>query len=374
MTLDLYIGVMSGTSVDGIDIVLAEIDENHFSIIGSASTVLPETIRQYIKSLSSPGENEIERSATLGIKLSMITANLINKLLESKNLNPSNIRAIGYHGQTIRHQPDISHPYSVQIGCPSTLAFKTNITTITDFRMADIVAGGQGAPLVPAFHQYAFQTKTQNRFIVNIGGIANLTFLPGDEQGQIIGFDTGPGNTLLDEWINLHKGKPFDENGEWASNGKIIPELLESMMRDTFINKPLPKSTGKEHFNLAWLSKHTETLQALRPEDIQRTLIEFTACSIAYGVTQLQQASPTREAHLYLCGGGINNTALVKSLQNNLPEITISSTQELGIHPQLVESSAFAWLARQTLTGKPGNLPSVTGASEKRILGGIYFA
>lgn len=374
MTNELYIGVMSGTSLDGIDAVLARVDEEHFSIIDSASIALPQPIRQEIKALSIQGNNEIEKAATLGIELSLLTGDLINQLLASKNVNPSTIRAIGYHGQTIRHRPDARHPYSIQIGCGSTLALKTNITTITDFRMADIAAGGQGAPLVPAFHQYAFQTKTQNRFIINIGGIANLTFLPADEQAEIIGFDTGPGNTLLDEWINLHKGKSFDQHGEWAGSGKLMPDLLESMMKDDFICKPIPKSTGKEHFNLAWLSKHTNVHPAIRPEDIQRTLTEFTACSIAFAITQLQQAHSTAKAHIYLCGGGINNATLVQALQNQLPEVAISSTQALDIHPQLVECSAFAWLARQTLTGKPGNLTSVTGASEKRILGGVYFA
>jgi anhydro-N-acetylmuramic acid kinase len=239
--------------------------------------------------------------------------------------------------------------------------------------MADIAAGGQGAPLVPAFHQFAFQTPIEDRFIVNIGGIANITFLPCERQDDIIGFDTGPGNTLLDEWITQHKGKTFDENGAWASSGQIIPEMLTSMMQDAYIQKSLPKSTGKEHFNLAWLARHTNTLDQTKAEDIQRTLLEFTACGISAGVKQLMQTKGISNAQLYICGGGINNSALLQSLQNQLPEIGISSTEQLGIHPQLVECSAFAWLAHQTMQSKPGNLPSVTGASQKRILGGIYL-
>ena len=373
MTNDLYFGVMSGTSADAIDIVLAQVNDRELSIIDSASTALSETIRHNIKTLCSQSDNEIEKSVSLGVTLSLITGDLINQLLEKNNLSPSLISAIGYHGQTIRHQPNAHQPFSVQIGCPSTLAFKTKITTITDFRMADIAAGGQGAPLVPAFHRYAFQTKTENRFIVNIGGIANLTLLPSNEQTPIIGFDTGPGNTLLDEWINLHKGMSFDHNGEWANSGTIISELLTSMMQDSYIYQPLPKSTGKEHFNLDWLRQYTDDFQTSKPEDIQRTLIEFTALSIASGITQVLQTHKISQAHIYLCGGGINNTTLANALQNHLHKTCISSTQALGIHPQLVECAAFAWLARQTLERKPGNLPSVTGATQERILGGIYF-
>jgi anhydro-N-acetylmuramic acid kinase len=374
MTSSFYIGLMSGTSADGIDAALLEFSKSQFHIRGNASINLPDSIREAINKLCNNGTDELNTAAQLGIVLSNLNASLVNSLLSDLALFPEQISAIGYHGQTIRHLPGAEHPYSIQIGCPSTLAFKTKITTITDFRMADICAGGQGAPLVPAFHEFAFKKKNTNRVVVNLGGIANLTFLPGNPEQPVIGFDTGPGNTLLDAWIKQHKAVNFDNNGSWAKNGTLIPELLDSMMADSYVHKPTPKSTGKEHFNLKWLNILLANYAHLSPEDVQRTLLEFTSHSIAIHIKAIIQEHSAKDCEIYLCGGGIKNTQLIQSLQDQLPEITLQSTAELGIDPQLVECAAFAWLARQTINKLPGNLPAVTGASEKRILGGIYLS
>ncbi len=374
MTKELYIGVMTGTSADALDIVLAEISETEFNTLDSASMPFSEALQLEIKSLCAAGPDEIDRATSFGIRLSLHTDNLIKKLLTQNHLSATQICAIGFHGQTIRHQPLHQFPYSVQAGCPSTLAVNSGITTVTDFRMADIADGGQGAPLVPAFHQFAFQSKQEDRFIVNIGGIANITHLPADNKTPIIGFDTGPGNTLLDEWIKKHLGKPYDDDGRWARSGSLIAPALNSMLSDPYFIKEAPKSTGKEYFNLDWLNKHFDKYPTLRPEDIQRTLVELTALSIANDIKSARIEPSKTCSSIYLCGGGINNSFLLERLHEHLPGSIISSTATLGIHPQLIECSAFAWLARQTLKRLPGNIPSVTGAKNKRILGGIYYA
>lgn len=360
--------------MDAIDAVLATIDEQSFSIIATASVDIPESARNEIRALCSPTNNEIYRAHSLGIELSQLTASLVSRLLTSQNYSYKEISAIGFHGQTIRHFPNASPGFSIQIGCPSTLAHLSKITTIADFRMADIAAGGQGAPLVPAFHQHAFQTNLENRYIVNIGGIANLSFLPMESSQPILGFDTGPGNTLLDEWIYKYKKLTFDKNGEWARSGNLITTLLEKLTQDSFICASHPKSTGKEHFNLEWLAKMSHSPQAIKPEDMQRTLVELSCYGIEQSIRDIHEQCAHQPARIYLCGGGVNNTLLTEVLKARLQEFTILSTAALGIDPQLVEASAFAWLARQTLHRKPGNISSVTGAKEHKILGGIFPA
>jgi anhydro-N-acetylmuramic acid kinase len=368
MQKKLFIGVMTGTSADGIDICLASIQNSKLKLIDSSFKAFQPNIRSEIKSLCTPSQNEIFKAHSLGIELSLLTAKQINKLLAKNSLSPKDISAIGYHGQTIRHHPDVKHRFSVQIGCGSTLAHHTKIPTITDFRMADIAAGGQGAPLVPAFHQAIFHSSHENRFIINVGGIANITYIPADKSKLVFGFDTGPGNTLLDEWIYTNKSKDFDHNGEWAKSGNLAPRLLELMMKDNYIIKPAPKSTGKEYFNLSWLNDLLQKLPNIIPEDIQRTLTEFTAQSISKDIQNNNQDPSS----IYLCGGGVNNSFLVERLKTLNPELQIQSTLALGIGPQLVEASAFAWLASRTISGKPGNLKCVTGASQDKVLGCIY--
>jgi anhydro-N-acetylmuramic acid kinase len=373
MHKSLFIGVMTGTSADGIDICLNSIDHRRIELLDSTSIGLPCRLKSEIKALCSPGINEIFRAHSLGVKLSLLTAQYINQLL-AKNLIPAkDICAIGFHGQTIRHHPETKHAFSVQVGCASTLAHHTQIKTVTDFRMADIAAGGQGAPLVPGFHKTLFYSNTENRLIINIGGIANITFIPADSDKIIHGFDTGPGNTLLDEWIFAQKQKDFDNNGEWAKSGKQIPALLDLMMNDNYITKEAPKSTGKEYFNLLWLKHFLADFPNHNPEDIQRTLLDFSCHSIYSSTLKLIKDHDQHPTSIYLCGGGINNTLLVETLKSKLPNLKVASTLELGIHPQLVEASAFAWLASRTIAGLTGNLKEVTGATQDKILGGIYL-
>ena len=373
MHKDLFIGVMTGTNADGIDICLANIQHSKIDLIDSTSIDFPFSLKSEIKNLCFPGTNEIFRAQSLGIKLSLLTAKHINQLLTKNLISAESVCAIGFHGQTIRHHPEAEYAFSAQAGCASTLAHHTKIKTITDFRMADIAAGGQGAPLVPAFHQSVFQSHSENRLIINIGGIANITCIPADPNKAVSGFDTGPGNTLLDEWIFTQQQKDFDRNGDWAKTGKTIPKLFNNMMNDPYIIKAAPKSTGKEYFNLSWLNQHLESFPNSKPEDVQRTLVAFTSNSICANILNILKNHSEHPTSVYLCGGGINNTLLVETLKSQLPELKVSSTSELGIHPQLVEASAFAWLASRTAAGLAGNLKEVTGAHQDKILGGIYL-
>ena len=374
MPKELFFGIMTGTSADGIDVVLSSMANTTIEIIDSESIDFPESIKTEIKALCLPSSNELFRAHALGVQLSLMSARIINTIMQRNALCANDILATGFHGQTIRHHPDTQPALSIQIGCPSTLAHHTRIKTITDFRMADIAAGGQGAPLVPSFHRAAFHSSHENRLILNIGGISNITFLPANKYIEPRGFDTGPGNTLLDEWIYKHHQKNYDAEGQWAKTGEVIPELLEDMMSDPYITKSPPKSTGKEHFNLNWLTQRLEPHSKPKPEDIQRTLLEFTCISISTSVKSIIENSYFSQAFgLYLCGGGINNTLLVERLSLLNPNITIKSTLDLGLQPQLVEACAFAWLASRTNAGLHGNLKSATGASEDKILGGIYL-
>jgi len=380
----LYIGVMSGTSMDAIDAALVSIDNDKIETLAHHSNEIPSNLKQQLSELCASGENEIERSGYLDVVVAELIAKTVNTLVKNENLQPQDIAAIGSHGQTIRHQPNTPKPFSLQIGNPSIIAHNTGITTIADFRMADIAAGGQGAPLVPAFHQAAFQSKESFRAIINIGGIANITLLYPDQTtpiqntqqdkllkaiGPVKGYDLGPGNTLMDQWILHHQNKPFDVDGKWARSGEIIPSLLNKLLADDFIKKAPPKSSGREYFNLLWLKRHTEA--SLEAKDVQRTLTEFTAQVIA---NTLQQETSDQPCDVFLCGGGVKNAFLKERITSLLPSYRISSTCTLGIDAQLVEATAFAWLAKQTLNQLPGNIKAVTGANHRKILGGIYLA
>ncbi|RLA17547.1 MAG: anhydro-N-acetylmuramic acid kinase [Gammaproteobacteria bacterium] len=277
--------------------------------------------------------------------------------------------AIGSHGQTLHHSPNTTLPFSLQIGDANIISQITGITTIADFRRRDIAAGGQGAPLVPAFHQAMFQTNKENRVIVNIGGIANLSILPKDTQGTILGFDTGPGNTLMDCWISEHKNSAYDNNGEWAATGTIQADLLKQLKDEPYFSSPPPKSTGTEYFSADWLNEKLTKLPQYAPEDVQHTLCQLTAETIAEAI----QTTALETERIFLCGGGTHNQTLVKALEQLL-QPPIASTATQGIHPNQVEAMAFAWLAKKTLQGQTGNLPEVTGAKEAVILGGIYQA
>lgn len=363
-----YIGLMSGTSVDGIDAALVSIPASgQLALLATHQHPFPVAVRAAIQALMQPGPNEIEREGELDVQLGRLFAEATHALLAKSGVSASGIRAIGSHGQTIRHRPHAAHPFTRQIGNPSVIAEDTGITTVADFRARDLAAGGEGAPLVPAFHQWLFRKPGVNRAIVNIGGVANITWLPGTENSAVLGFDTGPGNTLLDQWIARHRNEPYDRDGAWAASGRVQKDLLAQLMTDEYFTKAPPKSTGREHFNLTWLEQ--QLAGNLAPEDIQATLAELTAASIARGLKFL----PEKIGEIFICGGGGHNRDLLARLCAQLPGIPVATTGKLGLDPDWVEAAAFAWLAHQTLAGRAGNLPSVTGARHPVLLGGIYL-
>jgi len=287
-------------------------------------------------------------------------------LLAKADIPASSINAIGSHGQTIYHAPDIRFPFSLQIGDPNIITELTGITTVADFRRRDIAAKGQGAPLVPAFHQAVFHHPNEHRCIVNIGGIANITVLPKQQSAEVIGFDTGPGNTLMDLWIKLHQNQSYDKSGAWAKTGNIDHGLVALLKQDAYFNAAPPKSTGKEYFSLPWIYQYFDAF-SYKAEDIQASLCFLTAITICDAI---KKHAPATE-HILICGGGIHNEYLLELIQQNI-ECPVESTEPYGLHPDHVEAVAFAWLARQTMNNLPGNLKEVTGAIDSVILGGIY--
>ncbi len=363
-----YIGLMSGTSMDGIDTVLVDFSKRTPKLICSHSHAFPDTLQTQLSTIISPSwSGSLSQFGTLHQQLGKLFAGAVNALLQKTTISANQIQAIGSHGQTVWHQPQGEHPFSLQLGDANQISELTGITTVADFRSRDIAAGGQGAPLVPAFHKALFTKEKTNRILLNIGGIANITLLPGN--GEVSGFDTGPGNGLMDAWIKKHKQQSFDKDGAWASTGTINDKLLESLLTDSYFSLPAPKSTGKEYFNLEWLAKYTAI--PARPQDIQATLTELSAKSIADAIKKA--IDKQQDWHqLYVCGGGVHNPFLMARLKTHLADFEIKSTEKLGVSPDWMEAIAFAWLAKQTLEGKPGNLPSVTGAKGARILGAIY--
>lgn len=354
---------MSGTSLDGVDAVLLTTTGRSFKVRESHFLSYCTELREELLDLHTIGSNELERAALIGNKLSQIYADAVQALLEKALTSASNILAIGCHGQTIRHHPEAG--FTLQIFNPSLLAELTGITVVSDFRNRDIAAGGQGAPLVPAFHQAAFSHAAVSRVVLNIGGIANLSYLPVDGR-EVIGFDTGPGNMLMDAWISHCKNLTYDNNGEWAATGRIIRPLLEEMLRAAFFSQPPPKSTGRDLFDLKWLQSYLRP--EYQPQDIQRTLMELTALSATSAIRQYCHDAE----EIYICGGGAYNQSLLVRLRELLHPAKIELSDVLGIAVNAVEAAAFAWLARQAMLGKPGNLPSATGAKGPRILGAIY--
>lgn len=355
---ELYIGLMSGTSADGIDAALVDFSQPHPQLIATHYNPYPRELRQLILELCHPGTNEINRLGELDIALGKAFAHTANTLLENQKISSTQIKAIGSHGQTIRHHPHLK--FTLQIGDPNVIAAETGITTIADFRRRDLAHGGQGAPLVPAFHQEIFASK-ESRAIVNIGGIANITVLT----DSVLGFDTGPGNNLLDAWAETHLQKTYDENGTWAAQGKVNIELLNQLLADPYFKLAPPKSTGREYFNLNWLKKFlTPSISAV---DVQATLAELTAINITDAVKK-----HLNTGEIFICGGGAHNAFLLSRIKELAKPLTAHSTSQLGIDPDWVEAIAFAWLAKQTLNKKPGNLTAVTGAKKPAILGGIY--
>ena len=360
---ELFIGLMSGTSLDGMDAVLVNFGKTpqDIKIMGHSYVPYEDAIKEALLRLHSPNTNELEESLIIGNTISKKAYEAIDDLLKKTSITSKDIKAIGFHGQTVRHQPQKG--FTLQIGNPALLAELSNINVIADFRSRDVAASGQGAPLVPAFHHEFFSHPTTYRAILNIGGIANVTLL--NPKTSVSGFDTGPGNLLLDHWSKTHLHRAFDENGAWAKEGKLIKTLLDAFFEDSYFEKTAPKSTGRDYFNEAWLNKHLQKSYAA--QDIQRTLLELTASSIA-------KAIDSNISEIYLCGGGALNIFLVERLKTLMPKTHIQLTDVLGIPTQYVEAAAFAWLAKQTLFLKPGNIPEVTGAKGLRILGALYPA
>ncbi|MCP1482420.1 anhydro-N-acetylmuramic acid kinase [Pseudomonas chlororaphis] len=361
----LYIGVMSGTSLDGLDIALIE-QTPAIRLIATHYIPMPESLRAELLGLCASGPDEIARSAIAQQNWVKLAAEGIHSLLAQQQLKPADIRAIGSHGQTIRHEP--TRGFTVQIGNPALLTELTGITVVSDFRSRDVAAGGQGAPLVPAFHEALFDQSCGKRAVLNVGGFSNLSLIESDK--PVAGFDCGPGNVLLDAWINAQRGENYDRDGQWAASGQVEPLLLNALLSDPFFATQGPKSTGREVFNLEWLQEHLARLPALPPENVQATLLELTALTIVESL----QAAQTDTQELLVCGGGAHNSALMNRLSSLLPNTAVSSTATHGVDPDWVEAMAFAWLAHCCLEGIAANRPSVTGARGLRILGAIYPA
>ncbi len=363
---DLYIGLISGTSMDGIDAVVASFSEGSTELRASLSHPYPEQIKSDLAyAVANPADCSVDEIGSLDSLVGECFRDAAQAVIRDAGVSAADIAAIGSHGQTIRHQPDAERPFSIQIGDPSTIAQGTGITTVADFRRADIAAGGQGAPLVPPFHRWLFGRGDENRVVLNIGGIANVTIL-GSGDAAVTGFDTGPGNTLLDRWTAMHRQEPFDRNGEWAAGGQVIEELLETLLSYDYFERQPPKSTGLEEFNLDWLTTRGALDHDAR--DVQATLCELTAQSVA---DDIKRYAPQTE-ELFVCGGGAHNEDLLRRLGRKLPATTVDTTAAAGLHPDWVEAAAFAWLAMRRVKNQPGNLPSVTGASRNCVLGAIH--
>jgi anhydro-N-acetylmuramic acid kinase len=371
MPRNYFIGLMSGTSMDAIDAVLVDLSSHIPVLVHSLDYPIPADLRSDCHTLCSPGNNEIDNMGRVDSLLGDVFANAVLQLLGEANVSAQDITAIGSHGQTIRHRPDNNPAFTLQVGDPNRIAEHTGITTVADFRRRDMAAGGQGAPMVPAFHAAVFHSSEQQRVIVNIGGIANITILPTSPEITISGFDTGPGNSLMDIWVQQHQQQFFDQSGQWAASGEINKTLLNQLMSDEYFDRLPPKTTGREKFNLSWLEQQlSEYGKDIAAEDVQATLCELTAVSITVDIRQ--HAPDTDE--VVVCGGGTRNTQLMKRLQEHLRPIQLKTTDELGLPAEWIEAMAFAWLARETLERRPGNIPGVTGARHPVILGGIYQA
>lgn len=363
-----YIGLISGTSMDAVDAALVEFTDDGPTLRRALAYPIPDALSRRLRLLADPAwRGGLRELGEIHAQVGELFAEAALHLIHQAGLGPGEITAIGSHGQTLYHHPRPPAAFSLQIGDPARIAERTGIATVADFRSRDIAAGGQGAPLVPAFHRAVFADPEEARAVLNLGGIANLTLLPCAAEGPVLGFDTGPGNTLLDRWAQRHLHRPMDINGAWAEGGRERPELLSRLMSDPYFSRPAPKSTGTEYFNLRWLEPRLEGLD-LEAQDIQATLVALTAESIAQA---LRRHGP-RTRRLLVCGGGVHNRRLMTRLAQALPGVKVESSAQAGIDPDWVEAMAFAWLARRALRGEPGNLPSVTGAAGPRVLGSLY--
>jgi len=360
---------MSGTSADGVDAALCEFDDNGaMKIRGTIFRPYDRALNERIHALCNSTNPDVSEVTAVDRELVDCFTQAVKDLLDKSETRKSDVSVIGSHGQTIRHCPECDPPYSRQIGDPGELAQRTGIATVGDLRSADLLAGGQGAPLAPGFHNAVFRSSKVNRAILNIGGIANITRLPADPSLPVTGFDTGPGNTLLDAWVRQSLDQPYDRNGQWARSGLVIPQLLQLLMAEPYFRQAPPKSTGRELFSDSWLGEKLDNFSDNKAEDIAATLAVFSVNTMVDALERF--AGDTEE--IYVCGGGAHNQYLVELLQARLGDRFLATTAELGIDPDWVEAAAFAWLARQTLLGLPGNLPEVTGASRPVVLGTLH--
>ena len=366
----LFIGLMSGTSMDAVDAVVADIDATRVRVIAHHSEPMPADLRAELLPLSQGATTlSLEGLGRMHIRVGRTFANAALASMAKALVPSSRIVAIGSHGQTLLHSPQGPNPFSLQIGDPDVIAEETGITTVANFRGADIAAGGQGAPLTPAFHEVQFRQEGVDRVVLNLGGIANITVLPGEPDAPVRGFDTGPGNALMDEWALLHLGSPMDRDGLWAAAGTPVPTLLTALKSDPYFALGPPKSTGRDHFNGAWLAGMlARTVPIDRHEDVQATLLRLTADTVAEGIHR--HAPATRQ--VMICGGGAYNRMLVRALEGSLPGMRVQTSDQHGLDPRCVEATAFAWLAHCRLEGRPANLPSVTGARRRVVLGAVY--
>lgn len=368
------IGLMSGTSLDGVDGVLVDFAEGT-QVLWHASRGFDAALRAELLALNTPeGRDELHRAALAANALARSYAEVVRELLQATDLAPAQIAAIGAHGQTVRHRPQMfdGTGYTLQLNSPALLAELSGVAVVADLRSRDVAAGGQGAPLVPAFHQGVFGRPGETVLVLNIGGIANLSVLAGDD--TVLGFDCGPGNALMDGWCQTHTGQSYDDGGQWAATGQVLPALLDRLLAEPFLQQPPPKSTGRDLFHADWLAGHLSASATspadARPADVQATLTEFTARACAGAVQRFGRGG----GELLVCGGGAFNTQLMQRIAALLPGVAVDTTAARGLPPQQVEAAAFAWLARQALLGLPGNLPAVTGARGPRILGAIHPA
>lgn len=371
---DLYVGVMSGTSLDGADVVLASFDAaGRPRLLATASAPFDAPLRSDLNALQQSGADELHRGALAANRLVDLQAALVMAVCRAGGVEPAAVRAIGAHGQTVRHRPELG--YTIQLNAPARLAEATGITVVSDFRSRDVAAGGQGAPLVPAFHAALYRRPGRHRVVLNLGGISNVTDLPPDPAQPVRGWDCGPGNLLLDGWIERHRGASYDADGAWGATGRVDPALLRRLLDEPWFGLPPPKSTGRDRFHLAWLDERLAAGHFVAPEDIQATLAALTAATIVDAIDREIGAADD----LIVCGGGAYNGDLLGHLRQRLVDrglgavrVTTSADEDDGIAPERIEALAFAWLAMRCLSNEPGNLPAVTGARGPRILGAIH--
>ena len=363
--MGLYLGLISGTSMDAIDAALVDFEVTPPSVVATSATAFDPALKSRITSIMESAERvSLDEIGQIDVAVAQAFAQAAIRLMRDSGVGDGRVTAIGSHGQTLWHRPDLALPFTWQIGDPNTLVEMTGITVVGDFRRRDVAAGGQGAPLLPVFHDQVFRSADEDRVIVNVGGMANVTILC--RGAPVFGFDTGPGNRLLDAWIARHRDVNFDAGGAWAGTGRSDADLLRQLMNEPYLALPPPKSTGRELFNMQWLQKELGP-QARRPEDVQATLLEYTAATIAAAA---RRYAP--HAALYVCGGGAHNALLLATLARLAAPNRVATTAALGLDPDYVEAIAFAWFAHRTLAGLPSSAGSVTGARGARILGGVY--